>query len=138
MGRKFVVGWVVLFVAWFLGDFLVHAVLLKADYMLLPALFRTASDSQGYFPFMMLAHLIMAGAFVWIYARGVEPKPWVAQGARFGLAAALLSVVPNYLVYYAIEPLPGSLVVRQIVYSGILLVLLGVIVAWVYRPRGSG
>src|SRR5450432_399974 len=79
MNKKFIVAWIVLFVACFLGDFVVHAVLLKADYLQLPNLYRTASDSQGYFHFMILAHVILAGAFVWIYARGVESKPWVAQ-----------------------------------------------------------
>jgi len=38
---------------------------------------------------MILAHVILAGAFVWIYSRGVEAKPWLAQGFRFGLAIAL-------------------------------------------------
>jgi hypothetical protein len=137
MNRKFLVGWIVLFVAWFLGDFVVHAVLLSADYMQQPALFRTAADSQAYFPYMILAHLIMAGAFVWIYARGVEPKPWVPQGVRFGVATALLSVVPTYLIYYVIQPLPGAVVARQIIYSLILMVLLGLIVAWLYRRRAA-
>ncbi len=135
MNKKFLVGWIVLFVAWFLGDFVVHAVLLNADYMQQPALYRTAADSQAHFAYMILAHLIMAGAFVWIYARGVEPKPWVPQGVRFGVATALLGVVPTYLIYYAIQPLPGAAVARQIAYSLILMVLLGLIVAWLYRRR---
>ena len=135
MGKKFMIAWIVLFVAWSLGSFVVHALLLRSDYMQLAHLFRTQGDEQKYFPFMMLAHAILSGAFVWIYARGVEPKPWVAQGVRFGVAAALLSVVPTYLSYYAIQPLPGAVVVRQIVYSLILMVLLGLIVAWLYRGR---
>jgi hypothetical protein len=135
MNKKFIVAWIVLFVACFLGDFVVHAVLLKADYLQLPNLYRTASDSQGYFPFMILAHVILAGAFVWIYARGVESKPWVAQGVRFGVATALLTVVPMYLIYYAVQPMPGGVVLRQIIFASILMVLLGLIVAWLYRDR---
>lgn len=33
---------------------------------------------------MLLAHVIMAGAFVWIYARGTENKPLLGQGLRCG------------------------------------------------------
>jgi hypothetical protein len=33
--------------------------------------------SKKYFPLMMLAHVILSGAFVWIYARGAEAKPWL-------------------------------------------------------------
>jgi hypothetical protein len=137
MDRKFIIAWIVLFVVWMLGDFLVHGVLLHADYAQLPNLYRSEHDSQAYFPFMLLAHLIMAGAFVWIFARGVEAKPWVAQGLRFGIAAALLAVVPTYLIYYAVQPLPGSLVVRQIIFSGLVTVVLGLVVAWLYRSRAA-
>lgn len=30
----------------------------------------------------ILAHVIMSGAFAWIYARGNEAKPWLGQGIR--------------------------------------------------------
>jgi hypothetical protein len=135
MNKKFIVAWIVLFIAWLLGDFVIHGVLLHPDYSQLPNLYRPESDAQAYFPFMLLAHLLMAGAFVWIFARGIEAKPWVAQGVRFGIAVALLAVVPIYLIYYAVQPLPGGLVVRQIIFDGILTVLLGLIVAWLYRSR---
>ena len=32
MNKKFIVAWIVLFVVWLLGDFLIHGVLLHADY----------------------------------------------------------------------------------------------------------
>jgi len=73
----------------------VHGVLLHSDYMQLINLFRAEGDQHKYFSLMILAHVIMAGAFVWIYARGVEAKPWVAQGVRFGVAVALLMIVQS-------------------------------------------
>jgi hypothetical protein len=86
---------------------------------------------------MVLAHVILAGAFVWIYARGVEAKPWLAQGVRFGIAVALLTIVPSYLIYFVVQPMPASVVIKQIVFDGILLVILGIIVAWLYRGAGT-
>ncbi len=82
--KKFLIAWAVMFVAWFLGSYLVHGVLLRADYMALTGLFRSDADAAPLFPFMILAHLLLSGAFVWIYARGVEARPWAAQGVRFG------------------------------------------------------
>ena len=35
------------------------------------------------------------GAFVWIYPRGTENKPWVQQGLRFGIAIALAAAFLN-------------------------------------------
>ena len=135
MNKKFFTAWVVVFVAWFLGSYIVHGVLLAPDYMHLGSLFRVESDAQQYFPLMILAHVILSGAFVWIYARGVEPKPWMEQGVRFGVAIALLTSVPTYLIYFVVQPMPVILVIKQIVFDGILMLILGVIVAWLYRTR---
>jgi hypothetical protein len=133
MNKNFIIGWIVIFVAWFLGSFLIHGVLLHSDYAQLPNLFRTDADAQKYFPLMILAHVVLSGALVWIYARGAEAKPWVAQGARFGIAVAMLTAVPNYMIYFVVQPMPGDVVIKQIVYDGVLVVVLGVIVAWIYR-----
>ncbi len=133
MNKKFFIAWIVIFIAWMVGSFVVHGALLHNDYAQLPNLMRTEADAQGYFPLMILAHVLMAGAFVWIYSRGEEAKPWVTQGVRYGVAVALLAVVPIYMIYYVVQPMPGSLVVKQIVFDTILTIILGVIVAYFYR-----
>jgi hypothetical protein len=136
MNKRFVVAWVVLFVLWMIKDMLVHGMLLHTDYKALPQLFRPEADAQGYFGWMILAHVLLAAAFVWICERGiVVDKPWLGQGVRFGAAVALLTVVPTYLIYYAVQPLPGALVVKQIVFDAIGLIVLGIVVAWLLRPK---
>ena len=137
MNKKFIIAWSVLFVVWFLGDFVVHAVLLHSDYIQLTNLYRTEADQQKYFPLMILAHVIMSGALVWIYARGAEAKPWIAQGVRFGVAIALLTAVPTYLIYFVVQPIPAALVIKQILFEGVLMVILGTIVAWLYRGAAT-
>lgn len=133
MNKKFFIAWSVIFVAWMAGSFVVHGVLLHDDYAKLPSLFRPEAEAQQYFPLMVLAHIIMAGAFSWIYSRGAEATPWLPQGIRFGVAIALLAVVPTYLIYYVVQPMPGLHVVKQIVFDGILVLILGVIAAFIYR-----
>ena len=133
MNKRFFVAWSVVFVVWMIGSFIVHGILLNADYAKLPNLFRPEADAQQYFPLMILAHVIMAGALVWIYSRGSEAKPWMAQGMRFGLAVALLTVVPTYTIYYVVQPMPGLHVIKQIVFDGILMLVLGATVAFLYR-----
>ena len=133
MSRKFIVAWIVIFVAWFLGSYVVHGVLLNADYMRLGTLFRAPADSQRYFPLVILAHVMLSGAFAWIYARGVEPKPWLGQGVRFGIAVAFLTTIPTYMIYFVVQPMPADTVVKQIVFDSVLMVILGVIAGWLYR-----
>ncbi len=132
MNKKFLTAWLVIFIVWMLGSFVVHGVLLQGDYMQLASLFRPEAEAQQYFPLMILAHVILSGAFVWIYARGAEPKPWLPQGVRFGIAVALLTIVPTYLIYYVVQPMPAMLVVKQILFDGILILILGSIVARLY------
>ncbi len=135
MDKRFLVAWIIVFVVWMVGSFVVHGVLLAPGYKGVPELFRADADAQRHFPFMLLAHAILAGALVWIYARGVDDAPWTGQGLRFGLAVALLTAVPWYLIYYAVQPMPGAIVVRQIVYDTILTVALGLLVAFLYRGK---
>src|SRR5262249_40688334 len=137
MNKRFIIGWVVIFIVWFLGSFVVHGVLLHDDYSRLGSLFRTEAESQSFFPLMVLAHVMLSGALVWIYSRGVEAKPWLSQGLRFGVAVAFLTVVPTYIIYYVVQPMPGGLVVKQIVFDGILTLILGCVTAFVYRQPAS-
>ena len=133
MTIKFAIAWLASFVVWMVGSFIVHGVLLHDDYARLPSMFRTDADAEMYLPFMLLAHVILAGAFIWIYSRGVETKPWLGQGIRFGAVVALLTVVPTYLIYYAVQPMPGGVVLRQIAFDTALLLVLGATVAFLYR-----
>ena len=133
MTKKFLLTWAVVFVGWMVGSFVVHGILLHEDYGQLPNLFRPEAESATYFPLMILAHVLMAAAFVWIYSRGVEDAPAIPQGLRFGVAVACLAVIPTYTIYYVVQPMPGMLVVKQMLFDGILVMLLGVIAASFYR-----
>lgn len=136
MDKKFFISWLILFVCWMAGSFAVQGALLHNDYSaLVPRLFRSPEDAQVFFPLMIVAHIFLSGALVWIYSRGVEAKPWLAQGVRFGIAVAFLTVIPTYIIYYVVQPMPGETVVKQLIFDGVLTVILGVIVAFLYRPR---
>ncbi|TMH55530.1 MAG: hypothetical protein E6H53_16770 [Betaproteobacteria bacterium] len=133
MNKKFIIAWIVIFIVWFAGSFVVHGVLLHDDYSKLTNLFRSEADAQKYMPLMILAHVLLSGALVWIYARGAEAKPWLPQGIRFGVAVALLTIVPTYLIYYVVQPMPGATVAKQIVFDGVLTLLLASVTAFIYR-----
>ncbi|MEP6678088.1 MAG: hypothetical protein ABJB78_02230, partial [Betaproteobacteria bacterium] len=103
MSKHFLIAWVSIFVLWMAGSFVVHGSLLYADYAALPNLFRPEAEAQRYMSLMIFAHVVMSGAFVWIYSRGVEDRPWLMQGVRFGVIVALLTIVPTYLIYYVVQ-----------------------------------
>ena len=138
MNKKFLVSWAVIFVAWMVGGFVVHVVLLGADYASSESnLMRPEAELEGLFPWMLLARVIMSGAFVWIYGRGNEDKPWVQQGVRFGIAVALLAAVPAYMISYVVQPTAGVIVVKQIIFDSVLIIILGIVVAFLHRPQAA-
>ena len=82
---------------------------------------------------MVLAFVAFVPAFVWLYAKGVEDKPRLGQGLRFGLATWLFGAVSVFLTYYAVDPLPGRLVAKQIGFELVDFLLLGIVVAALHR-----
>lgn len=53
------------------------------------------------------------------------------------LALAFLSVIPTYTIYYVVQPTPGELTVKQIIFDGLLSPILGITVAFMYRKSGA-
>lgn len=116
------------------GGMVFHGGVLHDDYAQIPNLMRTDADAMGYLPFMIASHLIKGFAFAWVYRQGVSDGSWITQGIRFGIAMALLITVPLYLVYYAVQPLPGMLVVKQITFDTIGTVLMAIAIAFILKP----
>ncbi len=135
MDKRFWISVVVMFVLSLGLGFVVHAVLLEQEYAKLQNLFRAPAEAENYFHFMLLAHLLIAVGFTWIYRQGREAgKPWFGQGVRFGVAVVVLMTIPIYLIYYAVQPLPGDLVAKQIVFDTIAVIIMGIVAAWINQP----
>lgn len=132
--KSFVISAVALAVVALLLGFVVHALLLGADYAQLGNLYRPEKDQQNYFPFMLAAHVFIGFGMTWIYRQGnVTGKPWMTQGFRFGLAWVVAVSAPMYLIYYAVQPMPSALVTKQILFDGVATVMLGLACAWLNR-----
>ena len=133
MNKQFIISVIVMFVATILVGFVVHATLLGPDYAALSNLFRSAEDSENYFHYMLISHLLMSIGLTWVYRMGRQDKPWPGQGLRFGLAIVILMTLPMYIIYYAVQPLPPELVQKQIIFDTIGMLLLGMLVALLNR-----
>ena len=135
--KRFLLAFVAVFVASNLLGYLIHERILALDYLSVSQLWRVPEQQRGYVPFIWLANGFYALAFVAIYAKGMEDKPWPQQGLRFGIWAWLLSQVPGFTISYAVQPLPPNLTLKQIGYSLIASGLLGMLAAALYRDKGA-
>lgn len=130
--KKLVLTIIVIFVIANLTGFFIHAILLAPDYMAVKEHYRP--EGQEKMLFICLAYLAFAVGSVIVYAKGVENKPWLGQGLRFGILMWLVLTVPSFFIAYAVQPVPTMLLVKQVLFEGVDKLLLGAITAALYRP----
>ena len=130
--KKLVLTIVVVFIVANLTGFLIHAFLLAPDYMAVKEHYRPEGSEKMIF--ICLAYLAFAIGAVFAYAKGVENKPWLGQGLRFGIVLWLILTIPSFFIAYAVQPVPTILMVKQVLFEGIDKIVLGLITASLYRP----
>ena len=137
MDKRFWICGAVMSVAAMVLDFFIHGLLLQADYAaLVPSGFVRGPDNAAQFmPWMLLAHVGIGFGLTALY-RAFHPSPTsdVRQGLRFGALMALAATIPGYLIYYAVQPWPAMLVLKQVLFSTTAMLLLGLLLAWL-QPR---
>ena len=138
MDMKKTIGAIVAgYVVQFGGNFLIHGLWLKQDYINTASLWRSSEAMNSRMWAMFLGVLIYAVGAVLIYVRGVESKPWVGQGIRFGILLALVTTVCNSLISWVTMPMPHMLAVKWMVGEGLLAILFGLVVAAICRPKSA-
>lgn len=130
--KKLVLTIIVIFVVANLTGFFIHAILLAPDYMAVKEHYRPEGQEKMFF--ICLAYLAFAIGSVIVYAKGLENKPWLGQGLRFGILMWLVLTVPSFFIAYAVQPVPTMLLVKQVLFEGVDKLLLGAITAALYRP----
>lgn len=136
MDKRLWICGIVVGAAGLLLGFLVHGLLLRPDYQALAELYRSPGQANTRAVWIVLAYLLLGLGMTWLYRRmpaadGVD----LARGARFGLAVALVSYVPWHLLAYVAQPLPLSLMLKQVAFDLVAMVLLGMLLAWLQPHR---
>jgi hypothetical protein len=133
MDKRFWLATVAAFVTSFVLSFIGHGFILAPDYLAVQNVYRPPIFQPQYFVLLLLAQLIAAAAMTALYRFGIENRPYLGQGVRFGLLAAAISAVPYTLVGYAVTNIPGALAIKQLVLETIIVTAMGVVIAWVHR-----
>ena len=125
------------FVLQLAGMYVIHDVWLKTDYELTASLWRSPAEINHRMWALMIATAIYAIAVVLIYVRGVEYKPWVGQGIRFGVLLALATTVYVSIAAWVMVPVPHTLPMKWIIGEGGLCILLGLLVEAITPPKSA-
>ena len=133
MDKRFWLATLAAFATSFVLSFIGHGFLLAPDYAGLQNVYRPPVFQPRYFSLLLLAQLIAAAAMTALYRFGIENRPYLGQGARFGLLAAGISAVPYTLIGYAVTNITGALAVKQLIVETVIVTAMGIVVAWFYR-----
>jgi hypothetical protein len=114
----------------------IHGFILSADYEPFEGtLLRTAGGDQVPWQmiFLPVAHLAYVSTMVWLHDRLRLEGSLLARGLTLGLVGWLMSQVPLWVIWYAQQPWPGLLVVRQLGLELVAMIVVGIVIAAVAR-----
>ena len=139
--RVFLTGLAGLLVAELLAT-LVHGYVLAADYApYYGTLLRGGAEPAWQFAFLPLAHLAWVAGLVWIYLRVAFTGSVVVQGMKLGFVGWVIGQVPLWLLWFAEQPWPSDLVLKQLALELVSSLLVGVTIAAcaarAVKPRGA-
>lgn len=119
------------FVALFLLGYVKHDVVLATDRAALTGVIRTPLLLS----WVIAGQLLFVALFTFIYRKGYEAgKAPTGQGARFGLLIGLLYWGAGSLIQYGEFQVPLALALKSLALGVVEIVILGTIVANIYRP----
>ena len=133
--------WVIASIAVFVGmsilEFILHGVILSSWYAETPQYWRPQEEMMGMMGWMYLGYAFYALLFTMIYSKGYEGKPGLGEGIRYGFWVGLLVHLPKMFVLHAVYPYPGKILVTWMVGGLVESLILGAIVAMLYKSSQS-
>jgi hypothetical protein len=114
----------------------IHGFVLSADYAPFQGTLLRAASS-GAPPWQMLflpvVHLSLIVPLVWVYGRLRLEGPTAVRGLKLGMLAWTMGQLPVWLLWYAQQPWPGSLVMKQLGWELLASLAIGITIAAMAR-----
>jgi len=128
--KRFILAFMAAYIFLFVWGWLLNGVLLKDLYAETPNLWRSQSEMAGLF------HWIVVFSLVMIYASGFAGGG-VLAGIRLGVLLEIAAIGMR-LGFYAVQPIPGRLILYGSIGGLIEMVIVGAMVGAIYKPASAG
>jgi hypothetical protein len=130
--KRFILAFVAAYVFIFFWGWLLNGVFLKDIYAQTPNLWRSQSEMMSLFHWIIIGQALVIFAFVTIYASGFAGGGVIA-GIRLGILLEIAAIGMR-MGFYAMQPLPGKLVIYGSMSGLIEMIITGAIVGAIYKP----
>jgi hypothetical protein len=133
--KRFVIAFIAAFIFIFFWGWLYNGVLLKDVLAQAQSLFRPREEMMGLFHWIAIGEAGLALSFVMIYASGFAGGG-IAAGVRLGIMLEILAVSARCAIY-ATQPFPAKLLVLVSIGGFVEMIVIGVIVGAIYKPKSN-
>src|SRR5438477_11299043 len=133
--KRFILAFVAAYIFIFFWGWLLNGVLLKDVYVQTPNLWRSQSEMMSLFHWIIISQALIVFAFVMIYASGFAGGG-VAAGVRLGVLLEIAAIGMR-MGFYAVQPIPGKLILYGSVSGIIEMIIVGAIVGAIYKPPAA-
>ena len=111
----------------------VHGFILAADYGPYDGTLLRSGAENWQFIFLPVAHLSFICGLMWVYTHAPMKGSAARQGLFLGFLGWMMGQVPLWLIWYAEQPWPGSLVVKQLGLELISSIVIGLTITFTAR-----
>lgn len=130
--KKVLIGFVVVYIAMNVMDFLIHGVILASAYEATKNLWRP--DMQSLMWIYYVISLVGSFFFSFIFSKGYEGKG-IAEGARYGLYIGIWMSIGMAYGTYGMIAIPYAMAMQWFLYGIVEYVICGIILALVFGKK---
>ena len=115
---------------------IIHGFVLASDYApFYGSLLRGGNEPPVQMLLLPVAHLCFVVGLVWIYVRCPFSGSLPVQGLKLGLLGWLVGQAPLWMIWYAEQPWPGSLLAKQLVLELVASMIVGLTIVYIAGGR---
>jgi hypothetical protein len=138
--RRMAAAGIAVFILANVGAVIVHGFLLAADYApyygtLLRGTGTTDGQPAWQFVFLPVVHLSFTIGLVWLFRVARADDSWRGRALKLGVMAWLIGPAPMWLLWYAEQPWPAAIVLKQLPYELAVALVLALTAGAILRPR---
>ena len=134
--KRFILAFLAAYIFLFVWGWLFNGVLLKDVYAETPNLWRSQSEMASLFHWIIIGQALVVFSFVMIYASGFAGGGVIA-GIQLGLLLEIAAIGMR-LGFYAVQPIPGKLILYGSIGGLIEMVIVGAMVGAICKPASTG
>ncbi len=131
--KRFLLAFVAVYVVYQLFGYVIHEFWLDPIYKEIASVFRPKEQMDALMWVFFVTSAVLVLVFCFVYTRGCENRG-IGEGVRYGLYMGLFFMVVQAYDSYVIYPLPFHLVTKWFISGMVTFVVMGVVVALIYKP----